>query len=121
MLIYLICAQDWDAYIQDQTVFGKYMPESFDKDKESKILESVETTVTRAATTKLEYKLVKQMVEYTNPRDCKQKMTSAENSYSRQYRLRFQDHCHKGVLFVRTQIHKKVQAKKKKSDESDES
>ena len=109
-----------DAYLQDQTVFSKSLPSDFDTELELATLQGAEDAVARAATTELEYKLVKQIVEYSNAVDAKAKMSSAEMSYSRTYRLRWQDHVHKGINHLRAQVLKKA-AKKKQSSGGDSS
>ena len=75
-------------------------------------MEHAARTIAAAATTKLEYKLVKQILDNKDPMDAKSKMTSAEMSYSRMHRLRYQDHVHQAVLSHRQLVHKKAQRQK---------
>ena len=88
----------------DTASFQAYLPDDFNVDFEKKTLTVVKETMDRAATTKLEYKLVKALVEIVDATICKSKFTSAELSFARTYRLRYQDTVHPSVLLLRNTV-----------------
>ena len=110
--------QDFDTHKQDAIAFDKHMPLDvvFDRDDEKATMDIVEKEIRIAATTKLEFRVVKQILEnQNNASDAKSKMHSAEMSYAKTHRLRYQDNVHEAVLRMRAMLLKK--ANKKPSDE----
>ena len=93
-------------------MFSKHYPASFDVKARDTSLKRAKNTIARAATTKLEYKFVHNILNNNDLEDCLKKMHAAEVKYSKEFMLPWQDHVHPSVKLLRSALQKKFADKK---------